>query len=72
MATNEKGLPTPRSRAVAPKAALALLGFALAACSSMPTEPNANLDRWDGEPVVTTTKNCGPSGCFAFAPKPTN
>jgi hypothetical protein len=71
MATNQQGLPTPTRHATAPKAALALLGVALAACSTMPTGPETKLDRWDGKPVVTTSQNCGPQGCSASM-KPTN
>jgi hypothetical protein len=71
MATNQNGLLHDRLRAGARRAALAALGIALAACAASPTEPrSAGLDKWDGEPVVTTTNNCIPAGCATRAPGP--
>lgn len=65
MATRSNGLANERVFAGARRVALAFLATTLGACaSSYPTAPErAGLDKWDGEPVVTTDKNCATPGC---------
>jgi hypothetical protein len=71
MATYKTGMLDDRIRVGAKRTALAFVCVALAACAASPTAPrSADMDRWEGEPVVTTTSSCAPVGCATRGPAP--
>jgi hypothetical protein len=70
MATNQKGPRQHRISMAARSVALACAMATLAACAAMPTSPETKLHDWEGEPVVTTSQNCGAGGCAVRATKP--